>query len=288
MAVSGGSDSLALLLLANAALPEAVEAATVDHQLRPESAGEAAMVARLCAEIEVPHVVVPVEVEPGNLQASARAARYEALSRWAKDRDLDAVATAHHADDQAETLLMRLNRGSGVAGLAGVRERGFVPGSDVPLLRPLLGWRRADLAQVVGNAGLTAVDDPSNSDQQFERARVRAALLANEWLDGGAIAASAQNLADAEEALEHYFQFLLARDAFADRGIAGFRNPHARQMQFMLCRWAIAEFGKVPRGKDVARLVERLRAGKSGNVAGVLARVDGANWVFEPEPPRRT
>jgi tRNA(Ile)-lysidine synthase len=143
VAVSGGPDSLALLLLAHAAMPGLVEAATVDHGLRSESADEAAFVAEICGKLGVPHATLKVTVGAGNLQAEARAARYAALAGWMAERGLAALATAHHADDQAETLILRLNRGSGVAGLAGVRARGLVPGTRLPLLRPLLGWRRA-------------------------------------------------------------------------------------------------------------------------------------------------
>src|SRR3569833_2120210 len=121
LAVSGGPDSLALLLLAKAAIPERVEAATVDHGLRPESAREAAMVAELCAAYGIPHRILTVKVARGNLQDKARAARYAALGNWMAERGLSALATAHNADDQAETLLMRLNRGFGEDGHAGVR-----------------------------------------------------------------------------------------------------------------------------------------------------------------------
>ena len=152
--MSGGPDSLALLLLAHAALPGRIEAATVDHQLRVGSAEEAADVARLCQSLAVPHAILAVDVAPGNLQSQARAARYAALAVWLTSRGLAALASGHHADDQAETLLARLNRASGVAGLAGVRARGLVPGTDIPLLRPLLGWRRAALADVVAVAGV--------------------------------------------------------------------------------------------------------------------------------------
>src|SRR5262245_4822549 len=112
IAVSGGPDSLALLLLAAKARPNAIEAATVDHGLRPESADEAAMVASLCNRLGVPHRVLPADwSEPpiSNVQSEARAMRYRLLNDWAIERGLAAIATGHHADDQAETLLMRLS-----------------------------------------------------------------------------------------------------------------------------------------------------------------------------------
>src|SRR5690349_11620180 len=107
LAVSGGPDSLAMLSLAEAIIPGLFEVATVDHGLRPESAAECAMVAQVCADRGIRCEVLQVEVGEGNVQARAREVRYEALGEWAGERDLSAVATAHHADDQAETLLMR-------------------------------------------------------------------------------------------------------------------------------------------------------------------------------------
>ena len=166
--------------MAAAALPERVEAATVDHGLRPESADEARDVAEICSALGVPHEILTVTVEPGNLQSAARSARYAALAGWMERRNLTALATAHHADDQAETLLMRLNRASGVAGLAGVRARGLVPGTELPLLRPLLGWRRTELGAIVAAAGVVPAQDPSNSNDRFDRVRLRKELAAAE------------------------------------------------------------------------------------------------------------
>jgi len=202
LAVSGGPDSLAMLLLARRVLPERIAAATVDHRLRPANADEAAIVGEVCASLDVPHAVLPVDLAQGNLQAEARTVRYAALDGWAGSQGLAAIATAHHADDQAETLLLRLNRGSGVAGLAGVRARGLVPGTKLPLLRPLLGFRRAELAGVVAAAGFEAASDPSNTDERFDRARLRKALAGADWLDVPALAASAAHLADADAALD--------------------------------------------------------------------------------------
>src|SRR5262249_6924657 len=143
VAVSGGPDSLALLLLVAAARPGQVEAATVDHGLRSEAHEEAATVGRWCGGLGVPHAILTArwtEVPETAIQERARAQRYGLLGFWAKERGLAALATGHQADDQAETLLMRLARGSGVRGLAGMRPRSVAPGSHVRLIRPLLGW----------------------------------------------------------------------------------------------------------------------------------------------------
>src|SRR5205814_1395896 len=114
---------------------------------------------------------------------------------------LRAVLTGHHLDDQAETFIMRLARGAGVRGLAAMRRLAPVPGSDVALLRPLLGWRRAELEQLCADSGLKPAQDPSNEDEQFERVRVRRALGSADWLDPAHVALSAANLAEADVAL---------------------------------------------------------------------------------------
>src|SRR5947209_2767328 len=148
IAVSGGPDSLALLLLAGGWEQGNIEAATVDHALREGSRAEAEMVASVCARIGVRHVILTAEWDEKPvtaIQERARDERYRLLANWAKDRQLDAIATAHHLDDQAEILLIGLARGAGVRGLAGMRAVATVPGSEISLLRPLLGWRRAEL-----------------------------------------------------------------------------------------------------------------------------------------------
>jgi tRNA(Ile)-lysidine synthase len=276
-----------MLLLAEAALPGRFEVATVDHGLRPEAAGECAMVAEVCARRGVPCEVLRVEVPGGNVQAGARATRYAALARWVSLRGLSALATAHHADDQAETLLMRLNRGSGVAGLAGVRERTSVPPFLVPVIRPLLGFRRADLAAIVAGSCLIAVEDPSNADDRFDRARIRKALAESDWLDPLAVAASAGRLSQADEALE----WAAAREwnervTGSDDGFR-YRSLAPRAVAMRVIARIVSDFGGRARGQDLARLIDRLEAGESGNVAGVLAKVEDGDWVFRREPPRR-
>ncbi|WP_347302072.1 tRNA lysidine(34) synthetase TilS [Croceibacterium sp. TMG7-5b_MA50] len=286
LAVSGGADSLALLLLAQAVRPGGFAVATVDHGLRPAAAAECAMVADVCAARAIPCTILSVRPDAGNLQARARDARYAALGAWASDHGLGALLTAHHADDQAETLLMRLNRGSGTAGLSGVRARGKVPGSDLPLLRPLLGFRRRDLAALVRAHGLTAVNDPSNSDIRFDRVRVRQALEQADWLDPAALAASAAHLADGAEALAWAADREWAEQV-KQQGSALRYLPHApRAIRLAIVTRALALLSHAPRGGDAARLLDLLEGGSGGNVAGVLARALPDGWLFTPEPPR--
>ncbi|MBT2132951.1 tRNA lysidine(34) synthetase TilS [Croceibacterium sp. LX-88] len=288
LAVSGGPDSLAMLLLAEAAIPGRFEVATVDHGLRAEAADECAMVAQVCAERDIPCEVLRVTVAGGNIQAAAREARYRALAGWADRRGLSAIATAHHADDQAETLLMRLNRGSGVGGLAGVREVGTIADSAIPLIRLLLEFRRRELESVVEAAGLVAAQDPSNLDDRYDRVRLRKALAEADWLDVPALARSAGNLADAEEALAWATdREWVERVSASPDDLRYLPSNPPRAIALRVAARAVGVIGGQPRGGDLARLVERLEAGGSGNLAGVLVTVENGQWVFRPEPPRR-
>jgi len=288
LAVSGGPDSLALLLLARAALPDRIAAATVDHGLRPEAAQEADMVARVCALLDVPHRTLRVEVPAGNVQSQARGARYAALAEWMEAEGLEALATAHHADDQAETLLLRLNRGSGASGLAGVRARGLVPNTRLPLVRPLLGWRRAELAGIVSAAGIDAAQDPSNLDDRFDRVRIRKALAGAEWLDVPALAQSASNLADADAALE----WAAAREwheavTRAPLGLV-YRPQAPRAIALRVLSRIVTELdGETPRGSAVARLFDSLVARQPASIGNLVARPMPDGWSFTKAPKRR-
>jgi tRNA(Ile)-lysidine synthase len=287
LAVSGGGDSLALLLLAHAALPGRVAVATVDHGLRAESAEEATGVAALCARLGVPHATLAVRLAAGNLQAEARAARYAALGEWAAGEGLVALATAHHADDQAETLLARLNRASGVAGLAGVRARGPVPGTRLPLLRPLLGWRRGELAGVVAAAGLVAVDDPSNADPRFDRARLRAALAGADWLDVAALAQSAAHLADADAALDWAAGREWAEAVRKEALGFSYRPQAPRAVALRVLGRIAGELGESPRGAVLARAFEALLQGQPASIGALVARPGPQGWSVQAAPKRR-
>lgn len=277
-----------MLLLAQHAIPGGFEVATVDHGLRPEAKGECALVISACEERGVPCEVLSVEVSEGNLQARARDARYQALGSWAQRRNLSAIATAHHADDQAETLLMRLNRGSGVAGLAGVRQSQWNETAGAMIVRPLLGFRREELAQVIAATGQGVAQDPSNADTRFDRVRVRNGLADCDWLDPRAMAQSASNLAEAYEALQAYAELLWPEHVSEVEGGFVLRPGASREMNRRLLAQVMERLGGRPRGGDVARLLLRLESGEGGNVAGVLATVRDGCWLLQHEPPRRT
>jgi tRNA(Ile)-lysidine synthase len=185
LAVSGGPDSLALMLMAakwwRPGRPE-LFVYTVDHGLRPEAAAEAAMVVREAEALGLPARSLRWEGEKPatGIQAAARVARYRLMAE-AMERDGVAIlATAHHLGDQAETVLMRLAHGSGIDGLRGMDTLSLVEGCDV--VRPLLGVRPEVLRDVVSEAGLAPAYDPSNSNEDYERVRWRLMLPALEAL----------------------------------------------------------------------------------------------------------
>jgi len=295
IAVSGGPDSLALLLLATAARPGNVEGATVDHALRKGSGEEAGAVAAICQQLGVPHEVLSVEwlEKPESaIQQRARDERYRLLGEWAKARKLHAVVTAHQLEDQAETLMMRLTRGAGVRGLAGMRAAATVPGCDIPLLRPLLGWRRSQLRDMCAAAGLRPAKDPGNEDERFERVRIRRALGQADWLDAQSLAASASHLGDADAALEWATGQEWA-NAVSNGGTDITYRPidapaeiRRRIVQGAIARLAREGAGTELRGRELDRLLALLTGGGQATIRGVCC-AGGREWRFTRAPPRR-
>jgi tRNA(Ile)-lysidine synthase len=294
LAVSGGPDSLALLLLSAAAFPGRIGAATVDHGLRRESAAEALHVENICERLGCPHAILEVEVPAGRagLQGEAREARYAALARWAASDGISHLATGHHADDQAETLLMRLQRGSGLAGLSGIRP--LRRDGDLPILRPLLGWTKAELVHIVGQAGIEAADDPSNRDPRFDRAAMRAFLRENPQLAPRRLARTAAALGEAEEALA-WAADQLAEDRITAQGGEWRVDPSGlpRAFKRRLLARAIAEIRREhgidppwTGGEDVDGLLATLEEGGAGTLAAIMAR-GGPVWHLRLAPPRR-
>jgi tRNA(Ile)-lysidine synthase len=177
LAVSGGPDSTALLIMAArwaaAAGRPRVEVATVDHAMRAGSRGEAAAVAKLAGRLGLAHHLLewPGDKPRSRIQERSREARYQLLGACADAIGADFLVTAHHGDDQAETVLFRLLRGSGLAGLRGMESA--VALGRLTLARPLLGLRKAELVAFCEACGEAFATDPSNADPRFKRTHLR-------------------------------------------------------------------------------------------------------------------
>lgn len=225
LAVSGGADSLALMLLAHD-VADATDSRdrfvvySVDHGLRPEAAEEVAFVLREAARLGLRARGLKWDGEKPQtgVQQAARHARYRLFAEAMRIDEAEAVATAHHLEDQAETVLMRLAHGSGVEGLGGMDTFSEVDG--VTIVRPLLRVDPADLRAVVAAAGLVPVVDPSNADIEYERVRWRQMLppLAALGLDAPRLAKFADRMRDADGALAAMTAEAMALVAFSADG----------------------------------------------------------------------
>jgi tRNA(Ile)-lysidine synthase len=297
LAVSGGPDSTALLLMAAEWGGARLHAATVDHGLRPESEAEAAEVARLAARLGVSHRVLRWEgAKPRTrVQERAREARYDLLAAEALAVGAKVVVTAHHLDDQAETVLMRLARGSGLAGLAGMAARTTRGGVDIA--RPLLAIPKAELVAFCEARGVAVAEDPSNANPVYARPRWRKlkASLAAEGLDAPTLARLARRASMAEEALAASAAQAELRLGLATTGVcdaAALASEPAEIVRRILSG-AVAAWGDPPLDAMERLTADFLAAAAlrrrfAMNVAGALVAYDGRAEVrVAPEPPRR-
>lgn len=263
LAVSGGADSMALMHLAALWRTETGRKApdltvlTVDHGLRRESGKEAQWVERVAGKLGLPCIVLRWNSGQltSRIQERAREARYDLMAAHAHSEGLDALVTAHHLEDQAETVLMRLARGSGPDGLAAMPERGRWAGLD--LLRPFLDMPKERLVATLKSLGAGWLEDPSNDDTRFERVRLRALLgeLAGHGITANALAQTAKRQRRASQALERVTDEFIENNGKLDD--AGY------------CRLVLDAFLKAP--EEIA-----LRA-----MSRALQTVSG-----EPSPPR--
>jgi tRNA(Ile)-lysidine synthase len=223
LAVSGGGDSLALLDCADRwrrsrASPPEMIVLSVDHGLAATSKQDAAAVVALARDrgIDAKSLRWTGKKPRSGIEAAARAARYRLLLCAAKQAGASHLLLAHHREDQAETLLMRLARGSGLFGLAAMRPQ--VAAGEVTIFRPFLGVSRARLAATIAAAGLVPVEDAMNADPRFARVRLRQImpLLAGEGIDPAGLAATANRLAGAAEAIDAAASALFEKAVSAD------------------------------------------------------------------------
>ena len=295
-ALSGGPDSGALALLAAdfaARHGHRHTALIIDHGIRQDSAAEARRVCRRMQDrgIEAEILTVDADAPATGLQAWARAARYALLLARAR-QDGGCLLFGHHADDQAETVMMRLQHGSGLAGLAGMRPA--VTRSGVDLLRPLLGIARSRLVAHCRAQGLVTEQDPSNADRRFERVRTRATLAA---MARGRTTPPLGRLAAAAAAIDDSLLTALARDGLlAAPQVSGHMPVSDRMLDLpeVVRNRALAHvIGLVgapdhpPTTRALTRLAARLAAGRSATVGGVrFGRHEGC-WLAVAEAGRR-
>ncbi|CAM5777296.1 tRNA(Ile)-lysidine synthase [Labrys miyagiensis] len=311
LAVSGGADSTALMLLAarwrEAHPATLLTVVTVDHALRPESAGECMQVAGRAEAFGIPCLIRcwSGDKPASRLQESARTARYALLAEAAVEIGADAIATAHTLDDQAETVLMRLLHGSSVDGLAAMRpvsRRG-----EVAHLRPLLGTPKARLVATLSAADVPWIEDPSNRNGRFERVRLRRLLeeLAPLGLDPRRLSLLAERAARSADALETITAAHFAR-AYRQEGGEGvlggsvYRAAPA-DIRLRMIERAIERVRESEDSRPYGLRLERLEAlGKAldlaaaagrrwrGSLGGVLMRLTDAGDIhISPEAPRR-
>jgi len=318
LAVSGGPDSIALMWLAarwrsTLARGPRLIAVTVDHGLRAEAASEARGVKRLARTLDLTHRTMrwTGDKPKTGLPAAARTARYRLLAQAARASGATHILTAHTRDDQAETLLMRLLRGSGISGLAAMARESERDG--VLLARPFLHVSKSQLAATLKKAKIGFADDPTNRDTSFTRPRLRAIMpvLAAEGGDARNLARLASRLARANQAVEVLVdgaeRYLALRDREATR--AGFDASTfeakafaamPEEIRLRLLKRAIDRFGHegpAELGKVEALLAALDQAGaKTGKerrprlkqtLAGALVSLTDGRIRVEPAPPRR-
>lgn len=311
LAVSGGPDSTALMTLvaqwrASLRHGPSLLAVTVDHGLRPGTAAEARAVKELATQIGIEHRTVRwLGPKPSTgLQEAARHHRYLLLGAAARRAGARHILTAHTRDDQAETVLFRLARGSGLTGLAGMTR--ITAFEDLLVVRPFLGLAKARLLATLQAAGVDYVEDPSNDDPRFTRARLRRIMpsLSAEGLDATRLARLARRLARADRALQiHADEAFEALAVGSDRG----SGPIALNLQgycelpteiaLRVLATAIAarghegrpELGKLETllgailvGASAPQKASRLRR----TLAGALITLEAAQLIVERAPAR--
>jgi tRNA(Ile)-lysidine synthase len=296
VAVSGGGDSMALLHLASDWARKArrtLLAVTVDHGLRPEAAREAALVGQACASLGIPHTVLRWTDwdGQGNMQDQARRARQRLISAWAGAEGVGAVFLGHTADDQAETVLLRLARGSGVDGLSAMDE--FTPAVHGLWVRPFLNIGRQDLREWLWLRDIAWAEDPSNEDCRFDRVRARAMMehLKALGLTPERLIRTSDHMRRAEVSLRQHAGSVAAKDATEEGADLCFpldllRRVEAEDTPARLLAAGLAWVGTRPyrpRHHALLRLARRVLGGRSATLSGCQVMPEGDRFRIRRE-----
>ncbi|MCY4152651.1 MAG: tRNA lysidine(34) synthetase TilS [Aestuariivita sp.] len=286
VAVSGGGDSLALLHALTEYFsdrPTQIIAATVNHRLRPEALSEVQFCAEIANKLKIEHQVLNWDDwdGKGNLQAQARQARYDLLTTWARHNQISNLTTAHTANDQAETVIMRLARAAGVEGLAGIPRSRNIEG--VRVLRPFLSLGREQLQAYLTNRGVNWISDPSNDNRRFERVKVREALRHLEplGLTTPVLTEVAGNLQSAKEALNWHARKEAQDMVTLDKGdvvierkkFCALPKETARRILACILRW-IGGSDYTPRRDSITQVLEAIDAKYASTLNGCAVQHD--------------
>lgn len=296
LAVSGGSDSMAMLHLLARAAPHSgwtVRAVTVDHRLRPEALTEAELVSRVCESLGVPHQVLVWDhgAVAGNLMDVARKRRYGLMAEWAAAQGIGHIAVGHTADDQAETFLMGLSRAAGLDGLCGMR-RNWTEGGVV-FQRPFLQQSRQELRAYLTRHGVPWVNDPTNDDATYTRTKARRALKALKPLGitvdrlNTVIHHLAMTQGAVREAVDRASTDI-TREAsgalFFDRKKLRYMQPELQRRLLIAALQWVSGSEYAPRSDAMIRLTDSIRAGRDATLWGCRIKVLETEVLITREP----
>lgn len=289
IAVSGGGDSIALLHLAAQHLGRQLRVVTVDHGLRDVSA-ELDLVARAARDLDLPHDVLRWDWDgQGSLQARAREARQTLIAHWARHHNITDIALGHTLDDQAETVLMRLARGSGVDGLAGMAAQ--MRSNGMTWHRPMLRLRRADLRTWLQGQGIAWADDPSNEDTRFDRVRARQmmAQLSDLGLTADRLVQTADHAAAARSSLSRAARVWMRDHARHELGelrlpadVLDLTQDTHRRVLSGAVKWC-GRSSYRPSWAPLRAAAQGLRAGRGSSLGGCLLTRSGPDVVIARE-----
>lgn len=295
VAVSGGSDSLALTLLCFDYLDKncgKLVALTIDHGLREESSLEAEIVQKLLKDLQITHHILKWEGEKpkSNIQEEARIARYRLLTDFCNENGIKYLLTAHHEDDQAENFIIRAERGAGIYGLAGISKLTEI--NKIKIFRPLLNFNKKDLQDYLKERNINWIEDPSNNNLNFARVRARKLLAENPaWTKK--LATISNNLAKTKEAIDFYVDKEASKLVRFVEDTAIFSceefNKLPQEIRFRMLEKLVQTIGKKnkpSRGERIGNLLEKLSAAesfKASTLGSCLIIKKKHEFIIKPE-----
>ena len=283
VAVSGGSDSLALSLLLNQWIKNKggeIVCITIDHKLRVESSNEAIKVGNILRDLSIKHYIIEWfgKKTKSNLQEKARIARYNLLTDYCHQHNIEYLATGHQRNDQAENFIIRADHGSGVYGLAGIPTIGEF--NKIKIIRPLLEFKKEELQALLKEENIEWIEDPSNQNEHFMRVKVRKLLNEYpEWIDK--LANISNNLSKAKECIEYMLKKSITElVTFPSQDMVliellGF-NQLPQEIRFRMISTMLQNIGskdKPARAERIERLLNKVAAGnlfKASTLGGCL------------------